>query len=229
MGKGKEAVEYKIGLRTLGLLTILFLLGAVPAFAQDTLSGKYEGTLKAAGAAEEKLSLELKNEGAKVSGRLMRGTATLEATEGSLKDGMLSLGFGKDYRLLAKVDGDKLIGDWSADGHKHPIELMKVTTAAAAAIDINGDWEGLADANGQSFPFLLTLKVDGENVTGGSSSQLGEATVKAGTWKNGQLVFDLEGPSGVISMTAKIVEGKLSGDFDFSGQLQGRWVAIKKK
>jgi hypothetical protein len=29
-------------------------------------------------------------------------------------------------------------------------------------------------------------------------------------------------------MTAVVVEGKLSGDFDFAGQLQGKWVAVKK-
>jgi hypothetical protein len=33
----------------------------------------------------------------------------------------------------------------------------------------------------------------------------------------------------VIAMMATIVEGKLSGDYDFAGQLSGKWVAIKKK
>ena len=211
----------------LGLLTVIFLLGGVAVRAQDALSGKYEGTIKAAGA-EEKLSLELKNEGTKVSGRLMRGNASMEATEGTLKDGMLSMDFGKDYRLIAKVDGDKLVGDWTGDGVKHSVELMRVATAPAPAVDLNGEWDAVADANGQPFPFLLVLKVEGENVTGSSSSQLGESTVKSGSWKNGQLTFELEGQNGVISMSASIVEGKLSGQFDYSGQLQGKWVAVKK-
>jgi hypothetical protein len=30
-------------------------------------------------------------------------------------------------------------------------------------------------------------------------------------------------------MSATIVEGKLTGDFDFAGQVQGKWVAIKKR
>jgi len=86
----------------------------------------------------------------------------------------------------------------------------------------------VADANGQAFPFLLTLKIDGEKVSGNSSSQLGEATVKEGTWKDGKLVFSLEGSNGTIALSATVVEGKLSGEFDYSGQLQGKWVAVKK-
>jgi hypothetical protein len=52
--------------------------------------------------------------------------------------------------------------------------------------------------------------------------------VKDGTWKDGKLVFQLEGQNGVISMSATVIEGKLSGEFDYAGQLQGRWVAVRK-
>jgi hypothetical protein len=101
-------------------------------------------------------------------------------------------------------------------------------TTVATAFNPAGDWEAVADANGQPFPFFLTLKVDGEKVTGGSNSQLGEATIKEGTWKDGKLTFQLEGTNGIISMTATVVEGKLSGDFDYVGQLSGKWVAVRK-
>ena len=120
---------------------------------------------------------------------------------------------------------------------KVPIELKKVKPAAAlppaaaaapAAVNLNGNWEAVADANGQPFPFALTLKVDGETVTGGSSSQLGESTIKSGTWKDGKLNFVLEGQNGSVTLSAVVIDGKLSGEFDFSGQLQGKWVAVKK-
>jgi hypothetical protein len=224
----------------LGLLTFILLLGTVPVFAQapvpaDTFSGKYEGTIKAAaGTAEEKLSLELKNDGGKVSGRLMRGAAAMDVTDGSLKDGNLSLSFGKDAVLTAKVDGDKLVGDWTAGTQKRGVELKKVPAVAAAAaaaaapINLSGQWDAVADANGQPFPFLLTLKVEGQSVTGGSSSQLGEAAIKTGSWKDGRLTFEMEGQNGTIAMTATVIEGKLSGEFDFAGQLQGKWVAVRK-
>ena len=81
---------------------------------------------------------------------------------------------------------------------------------------------------GSRFRFLLTLKVDGEKVTGSSSSQLGDSNINSGTWKEGKLYFQLEGSNGVITMSATVVDGKLSGEFDFAGQLQGKWVAVKK-
>jgi hypothetical protein len=99
---------------------------------------------------------------------------------------------------------------------------------AAAPFKLDGNWDGVADANGQPFPFALTLTVEGETVTGSSSSQMGDAVVKSGTWKDGKLSFQLEGQNGTITLTGTVIEGKLSGEFDYAGQLSGRWVAVKK-
>lgn len=220
------------------VLTLTFLLGSIIAIAQtppQNLSGTYEGTVKT-DAGEVKVTLELKSEAGKISARVNNGKTTGDSTDAKFENGTLTLSFGKDKTLTAKVDGDKLVGEAIEGTLKVPIELKKVPPAAAAAADapaagpinLNGAWEAVADANGQPFPFLLTLKVDGETVTGSSSSQLGEAAIKSGTWKGGKLVFELEGQNGVISMNATVVEGKLSGEFDFSGQLQGKWVAVKK-
>jgi hypothetical protein len=190
--------------------------------------------------AEEKVTLEVKNEGGKITGRATHGTMAADVTDGKYENGTLTLSFGNDAKFVAKVDGDKLIGDAAHGTEKMHMELKKVTPAAAAtaataapaapaaAVNLNGQWDAVADANGQPFPFLLTLKVEGETVTGGSSSQLGEAQLKNGTWKDGRLMFQLEGSNGTISMTATVIVGKLSGEFDYSGQLQGKWVAVKK-
>lgn len=215
----------------LGLLTVTFILGCVVAFAQGTpdLTGTYEGIVKMPGAPEGKVSIELKSEGGKITGRAQHGPKTIEITEAKLENGTLSLRFDKDHAFVGKVDGDKLVGEVSDGTAKFPIELKKVMPAAApAAVNLNGQWDAVADANGQPFPFLLTLKIEGEKVTGNSSSQLGDSVVKDGTWKDGKLVFSLEGQNGVISMSATVIEGKLSGEFDYAGQLQGRWVAVKK-
>lgn len=227
--------------RTAGLLMFTFLLGAASvALANDTLSGTYEGTVKTAGAADEKVSLELKNDGGKVTGRLMKGETAIDISEGTLAASKLSLKLGaaaKEGEISAVVEGEKITGDWTAGSVKRTIDLKKVPAASAEAppkgpaestFNLNGEWDGVADAQGQPFPFVLTLKVDGQTVTGSSSSQLGESVLKNGSWKDGKLVFELEGQNGVISMSAVVVEGKLSGEFDFAGQLQGKWVAVKK-
>jgi hypothetical protein len=226
-------------------LLLTFLLAATVAFAQqppaaaasqagDKLSGVYEGTVKGQ---TEKVSLHLKVEGPKLAGRVQMGDKTYEVTQGTVTEKTLSLVF-KEGKLDADVKGDMLTGNLWVGSEKKVIELQKVPAvptvpAVPATPDAkfvpNGQWEAVADANGQPFPFLLTLKVEGETVTGNSSSQLGEAPVKDGTWKDGKLSFVLEGSNGNISMVATVVDGKLSGEFDYAGQLQGKWVAVRKQ
>ena len=226
--------------RTVAVFALTFLLGMSAAFAQDTLSGTYEGMLKNTGGADEKVSLELKNNGGKISGHMMVGQTALDIAEGSLMQSKLSLKL-KDGMVNAVVAGDKITGDWSSGNKKGTLDLKKVVPAApstpaspatpatpATPMNLTGEWDASADAQGQPFPFTLILKVDGETVTGSSSSQLGESQIKNGTWKEGKLVFDLEGQNGTISMSATVVEGKLTGQFDYAGQLQGKWVAVKK-
>jgi len=213
-------------------ITLALLVSAVAALGQDTVSGKYEGTAKA-GSDTTQISLELKNEGGKVTGRLVNGQASYDISEGTLAEGKLMLKLGpvsKDGVLNATIADDKITGDWLAGAVKKTVELKKVVAPAAATVSVNltGQWDAVADAQGQPFPFLLVLNVEGEKVSGTSSSQLGESKITTGTWKDGKLYFQLEGQNGTITMSATIVEGKLSGEFDFAGQLQGKWVAVKK-
>jgi hypothetical protein len=221
------------------LLTLTFLLGSIVAFAQGpNVTGTYEGMVKVPNGPEQKLLLELKSEGSKVTGHAQHGDKRIDITEGKFENGTLTLVFdAKEHTFVGKVDGDKITGEAVDGGQKIPLELKKVTPAAAAApaaaapaagaVNLNGQWEAVADANGQPFPFLLTIKVDGETVSGGSSSQLGEATLK-GTWKDGKLVIQVDGQNGTINMSATVIDGKLSGEYDYSGQLQGKWVAVRK-
>lgn len=225
------------------LLTLTLLLGASVAFAQGTpaaapaqtgIAGNYEGTLKG-----QPVTLEVKNVEGKLGGQLKAADKSYQLTGAAVNgEGLVSLDFGKDAKLEGKTDGSKISGSWIVGTEKSPIELKRMpATLAAPATPAtpeskfvpSGEWEAVADANGQPFPFLLTLKVDGETVTGSSSSQLGQANIKDGTWKDGKLSFTLEGSNGNIVMFATVVEGKLSGEFDYSGQLQGKWVAVRKQ
>jgi len=180
--------------------------------------------------------LDLKTKGGNWEGSLKYGDKIYQLGEGTLTDqGALSLAFEPDVKLVGKLQGDKIVGDLAVGTEKSPVELKTVvpataatTATAASTFSPAGDWEAVADANGQPFPFFLTLKVDGEKVTGGSSSQLGEGTIKEGSWKDGKLTFQIEGTNGTIAMSATVVEGKLSGEFDYAGQLSGKWVAVRK-
>jgi hypothetical protein len=142
-------------------------------------------------------------------------------------EGKVTLMFGaagKDGVITGRIQDNKLVGEWTVGTQKRIVELKKVTAPADV---LSGEWAGLADTQG-GFPFDLTLKIDGEKVTGGSNSQLGEAPISSGSWKDGKLVFVLDSQGGPIAMAATVVEGKLVGTFDYAGQSQGKWVATKK-
>lgn len=217
--------------------------GSAGAAPIDTLSGTYKGTAKGGDpSGDMPLTLELQNQAGKLSGQVTTPEAVTKLSEGALKEGRLTLKFTRDGRELditGQVKDDGIVGVWTLAGKTGPLELKKVTAAAAKPADpattaangdaFSGEWDAVADANGESFPFTLTLKIDGEKVAGGSSSELGTATIGTGAWKDGRVTFRLDGASGPIAMTAIIQEGKLVGDFDFNGQLQGRWVAVKRK
>ena len=153
----------------IGLLLVTFMLGSLVAFAQTpNVTGTYEGMVKIPNGSEQKLSLELKSEGSKVTGQAKHGDKTIAITDGKFENGTLTLVFdSKDHTFVGKVDGDKITGEAGDGAQKIPLELKKVTPAAAATpaaatvptagpVNLNGQWDAVADANGQPFPFLLT-------------------------------------------------------------------------
>jgi hypothetical protein len=214
---------------TIASLVLFALIPATGLAQGDSIVGKYKGTVKTAGAPDAEVTLELVKTGDKISGQALHGDAKVEVTEATLSEGKWTLKFGPGAQqgtLIAKVEGDVLTGEWSNGAQKKTVELRRVVDTAP--VNLNGQWDGVADAEGQPFPFLLTLKIEGEKVTGSSSSQLGEAQISTGTWKEGKLNFQLEGGSGVITMSAVVIDGKLSGEFDYAGQAQGKWVAVRK-
>ncbi|PWT92952.1 MAG: hypothetical protein C5B55_05380 [Blastocatellia bacterium] len=228
----------------LPVVALIVVLASVSALAQgngavsvDKFSGRYEGTAKSADGSFLNVIFDLKSDGGKVSGTVSSGATTIKIIDGTLADSKLTLKLeGHTGQLTAKVDGEKITGEWVEGSSKRTVEVKKAAAANTAAatpndapVNLTGDWEAVADAQGQPFPFSLVLKVDGDKVTGTSTSQLGESTITNGVWKDGHLNFVLESPNGTVTMSATVIEGKLSGEFDFAGQVQGKWVAVKKK
>jgi hypothetical protein len=216
--------------RVAAVLLCLFALAAmVSAQGEKTrpsLTGKYQGTAKS-GNDELKLTLELIDQEGMFAGTVTTQFGTFKIVRGKLVDDQLTLeteGNGTTGKFSLRVKDDRLVGQLNSKGGEGAVELRKVV-----ADEISGEWDAVADAQGQPFPFNLSLKLDGDKVTGSSSSQLGTSTISSGTWKDGKLAVVLESGSGQIALVATMVEGKLSGDYDFAGQTQGKWVAIKKK
>ena len=235
---------------------ILLLLSSPALFAQDgpatakppavdQFVGNYKGSAKTP-EGDVPLTLEIKSDKGRISGRLITPKGEEPLTSGELVVSKLTIKLGSGAgasQLELQLRDDKAVGEWKTGGQTRAVEFRKVlpaTEAAAAdvakpatgplATDIlSGEWEAAADVQGQAFPFSLSLKVEGDKVTGGSSSQLGDSTISSGSWKDGKLALVIEGGSGQIVLIGAMVDGKLIGDFDYGGQLSGKWIATKKK
>jgi hypothetical protein len=216
-------------LATTVLLVITSAICAQPQHPTlDQFVGNYKGTAKMT-SGETDVTLEIKSVDGKVAGRAVSANNEYQITSGEIVGGKLALKLGvapDTASLTLERKGDVLIGEWIRGAQKGTVELKKFEPNANAKDDISGDWDGVADAQGQAFPFTLSLKLDGDKITGSSDSQLGHANVISGSWKDGKFSVVLDGN---IALVATMIEGKLSGDYDFNGQSSGKWVAVRKK
>lgn len=226
----KTAVQSLAALLCLVLAPIgLAAQGAAtaPQVKVDEFAGNYKGTAKNP-AGDTSLVLEIKIDAGKVSGRLVESQNEQPITSGEIVGGRLVVKVGSGSgagTLTLQQQEAKLVGEWAVGGQEHAVEFTKEPSVTEI---LTGVWDAAADVQGQALPFTLVLKVEGEKVTGSSSSQLGDSTISSGTYKDGKLAFMLDGANGQIGMMATLTDGKLAGDFD-SGQLQGKWVATKRK
>ena len=215
---------------------------------QDPLSGKYEGVAKSDQLGEIPLTVEIKNAAGKLTGKIDTPQGPAAITGGTFDNGKIVMKFdagGNEGTVTATLEGDKITGKWELGGQGGPLELKRSAAGAMAAPassagggsakpeatagdPISGEWDAVADAGGTQFPFTLKLKLEGDKVSGSSESAQGSATLSKGTYAGGKLSFSLDTPNGAIGMTAMLKEGKLTGDFDFAGQMTGKWEAKKK-
>ena len=217
------------------------------AQAKDPLSGKYEGVAKSDQMGDIPLTVEIKNDAGKLSGKIDSPQGPAAITGGTFDSGKIIMKFdagGTEGTVTAMLDGDKITGKWELGGTGGTLELKRAAmtatapaasaapkkeSAPAAGDPLSGDWDAAADAQGTSIPFTLKLKLEGDKVTGSSESAQGAVPLTKGTWTANKLSFNLDTPNGSIGMTATIKDGKLVGEFDFAGQMTGKWEATKKK
>lgn len=243
------------------LVAVLMTLSAVASAAsfnksttqpgqnKDTLSGKYEGVAKSDQIGDIPLTVEIKNDNGKITGKIDTPQGPAAITGGTFDNGKIVMKFdagGNEGTVTAMLEGEKITGKWELAGQGGALELKRAAMGAAAAPSsgggaakpaapaatagdpITGEWDASADANGTQFPFTLKLKLEGDKVTGSSDSAQGSAPLSKGTFAANKLSFALDTPNGAISFTATLKDGKITGDFDFAGQMTGKWEAKKK-
>jgi hypothetical protein len=94
---------------------------------------------------------------------------------------------------------------------------------------MTGDWAAEADVMGQAMPFTLKLMQEGVTLKGESASDQGTAALSNGKVEGNKISFSLDTPNGAIAFTGVVTGDKIDGEYDFAGQMKGKWKASKKK
>jgi len=196
----------------------------------DPVSGKYEGAAKSDQLGELPLTVQIKNDGGKLSGNIDTPNGPAPITGGTFADGKVTMTFdagGAVGTITGMLKDGVISGNWELSGTTGTFELKKVVVVASGD-PLTGEWDANADGGGQQIPFTLKLKLEGDVVTGESTGQGGTTPLAKGSWKEGKLTFTLDTPNGAIVLTATLKDGKLVGEYDFAGQATGPWEAKKK-
>jgi len=93
---------------------------------------------------------------------------------------------------------------------------------------ISGAWDAVLTTDDKPVQLTLTLKLEGNKVTGSSeSSHLGSGAINNGSWVNNKLTITVETSHAPLTLTGALQNGKLAGEWD-AGHMQGKWEAKKK-
>ena len=111
------------------------------------------------------------------------------------------------------------------------ISVLLFFAISAFAADVSGTWAMNLDSANGPVPASLTLKQDGDKVTGTYHGPRNEAPA-TGTMKDNDLklsvVINAGGQSVTLAITAKVADDKMQGSLDFGGQGAATFTAAKK-
>jgi hypothetical protein len=228
-------------------VVVLWQAGTVGAQGlPDSLAGKYIGTASSPNG-DMAVSCELKIADGKLAGTIDSPQGPIAITGGTLTGDKIVLNIdmgGMAGTISGTMTNGRVTGQYTLGDTSGTCTLTKVIPdtakpaagadakpAAAAADPISGVWDGVAGSDQMSAPFLLTLKLEGDKVTGEITSDQGGGPLTPGTWKDGALTvtFVMQQMGGNVTMIGALKEGKLIGSMDFAGQMQLIWAAVKRQ
>ncbi len=117
------------------------------------------------------------------------------------------------------------------------LALVALTSTSSAAADPNGNWKvAFTTPNGQEIELLLTLKADGDKLTGKVTRNDRSTDITDGTFKNDEVSFNVVRERDGQKFTSKY-QGKVEADsikgkieVEFGGDsLSFDWGATREK
>jgi hypothetical protein len=92
------------------------------------------------------------------------------------------------------------------------VGFLAATAVAADKADPNGTWKWtFTTPDGQEIPLSVTLKLDGEKLTGKVTHDQESTDISDGTFANDEVAFNVVGEQGGNKFTAKF-KGKVEAD-----------------
>ena len=225
-------------------MIVCALAVAAPVLAQDA-SGAWELTVTTSSRGTRKTSMTLKNDAGKLSGTLIGPQGVELALNGTQSGADIALSFKVDTQngplavvMKGRQDGDAMKGslevgsgedrgDWTASRGAPSAS----GASGATAVDISGTWAYEVNTEMGTRTATVTLKREGETLTGRYKSQLGEAPL-TGTITDADFTFQVTLPieGNPMTLTYKgtvdrdVVKGEVTvgdlGSATFTGKRQ---------
>ncbi len=106
--------------------------------------------------------------------------------------------------------------------------LIGASSGNGQTASVNGDWDGGFETPGGARPFKVTLKADGEKLSGTVKRSSGDVPL-TGTIKGSDITFaytiNYGGNDLTLSFAGKITGESMGGTLSFGGQVEAPWTA----
>jgi hypothetical protein len=216
-------------MKRFALIFATIALAALTTFGGENAQGVWKWSL--AGQTGE-TTLNLKQEGEKLTGSYTNQFGKAEIMDGSLKERDVSFKVKREFngqafviKYSGKLEGDKITGKCEFDINGETRELKweaKRDNAKAVASNANGNWNTALILNdGNRIEGTLKLKQEGDKLTGATVRNETETQLQDGKIVGDEIAFNVIRERDGRKVTAKY-KGKITGD-TVKGKVESDW------
>jgi hypothetical protein len=212
-----------------GVAALVALVSSAFAAAPD-IGGKWKWKYERSNGETTDVVMDLKQEGAKLSGKIVAGDREMKVEEGKLtSEGVVSffttleLDSGPlKIEFNGKAQGDKITGTSayvSGDGEKREREWNPKRER-----DLTGKWNSVFKRpDGTPMETTLELKQSGEKLTGTQSFNENETEIRDGKVQGEEVTFKLVRERDGRTVTSKY-KGKIQANNSIKGEIESDWT-----
>ena len=189
---------------------------------ESKIDGKWKGEFNGR-QGEVDLTFIFKVEADSLTGSVSSDMGTLPLENGKVDGNKFSYDIDINGRVISNtgvLEGDTI--KLSSPGRERQMILSRVKEESK----IDGTWIGKVSGPQGDFELTFTFKVDGDTLTGKSSSAMGEAEITDGVVNGNEFSFDVDAMGSTISHKCKYLP---DGTIDMKANVNGREMDMKLK